>query len=300
MVTSRGLASSQRAAHIQRMSGPDNLQKQHEAFRKAMQSQPTILRPPAATPDSGMPPDLTTRRVPSPSPSLASSTTTGGRPVNSYVHAVLAYLKGVERPVSFGEILQKLNIDLSLQTDILDRVLRNERVSYDEDDSTLEYHAMFAIRTKDDVITLLKQRPNLSGVEYAELKESTPHIDEFITELVRERQVFLVRAKEDGPKVVFLNDTRTRGPVDEVLRQLWASTTVPHDEQELRRELEAVGLKPHGRSIERAGQVASPKPGLVAGDKEKRKNSAKRPFRKIKITNDYLDNIDLNIDPTDL
>lgn len=230
---------------------------------------------------------------------MASSTTVGGRPINSYVHAILSYLKDTERPVSLEEILQKLNVNLHLQTDVLDRILRNERVSYDEHSSTLEYHAVFAIKSKQDIVTLLKQRPNLAGIEYAELKESNPRIDEYINELTKEGQLFLVRTKDDGPKVVFLNDTKTRGPVDEIFRQLWMSTIVPHDERELIKVLETAGLKAHGRPIERPNKTVSSK-SETSGENGGKKSSAKRPFRKIKITNDYLDNIDLNIDPAGL
>lgn len=279
------------------MNGSNNLQKQHEAFRKAMQNQPTLTRPAAVTSSGTLLIEPVARHTPSPASSMTSSTTVGSRPINSYVHAILSYLKDAERPVPLEEIFQKLNVNLHSQTDVLDRILRNERISYDEHGSMLEYHAVFAIKSKQDIITLLKQRPNLVGIEYAELKESNPRIDEYINELVKEREIFLVRTKDDGPKVVFLNDTKTRGPVDEIFRQLWMSTIVSHDERELRRALEAVGLKAHGHPLERPNKAVKSE---ASGGREGRKSSAKRPFRRIKITNDYLDNIDLNIDPAGL
>lgn len=101
--------------------------------------------------------------------------------------------------------------------------------------------------------------------------------------------MLLVRPREDGPKVIFANDLKLERPVDDEFRLLWHSIAVPADE-ELRGALERAGLK-----VASAGSsgAASPSPAPAA----RAKKATKRPFRRIKITNDYLEGIDLSVDP---
>ena len=196
---------------------------------------------------------------------------------------------------------QNLNITLSSHPDILDKILRNDRIAYDEKAGLLFYQATYTIHNKEDLLTVLKNQRNLAGIELAELKEVNPLVDEMALELARSRDIFLIRPREDSTtRVLFYNDYKITRPVDAEFKQLWATTSVPSDDVELRVAIERAGMKAHNKTFTSTTLLTSSLAASTIAAEKQRKKAAKRPFRRIKITNDYLEGIDLNLDPADL
>jgi transcription initiation factor TFIIE subunit beta len=282
-----------------------DLQKQKDAFTEALKRQPVFEAPALKRASS---PSLSTASVAS-SSSAASSQIINGRPINSYVHAIITQVKAAERPVSFDEINSRLNINLHQHSELLDKVLRNERVSFDPQSSTLNFESTFTVRNKDDILALLRMRPNGSGVLMSELKDAHPKAEEMLSDLVQQKEIFLIRGKDDGPRVAFLNDDPntsrlSKTPIDAEFLHLWNSIAVPDDEQEVRVALENAGMKTLSKFTigsnarnELGFASADSQPSLHAG-RIRKAPGAKKPFRRIKITNDYLEGIDLNLDPS--
>ena len=260
-----------------------SLQQQHEAFKKTMQSQAKVQKLTSHT----------TFASTSPSFSISSSTA-GNRPANAHVHAIITYLKENDRPVSLEEIQTRFNVDLlSANREILEKILRNDLVSCDG--KTLRYHAAFSIKSKTDIIDLFRRRNYLSGIDLFDLKQSNTKVEELVHDLARDQEIIIIRAKDDGPKIVFLNDYKVKKLVDDQFKRLWSGTIVPADDLELKEVIESAGMKAHTRTPQQntLAAVAS----ALAVDNRHKKAAPRKRFRKIKITNDYLEGIDLNIDP---
>ncbi|PJF17265.1 hypothetical protein PSACC_02922 [Paramicrosporidium saccamoebae] len=245
-----------------------HLQQQQEAFKKNLQKQQELIRSSVSRPD---PP-------PSPTPSAASSVISN-RPLNSIE---------INRPASLQELYERLGLNLTTQPDLLEKVCRNDRIFYSN--NTLRYEPAFAIRSKEDIIEALRKRNDMTGIDLAELKEAYPKIEEACIDLAKRKEIFLIRPREDGPKVIFLNEFKVENVVDADFRHLWSQVAVPSDDFELRESLEKAGMKACSQTTGMSLATTKPRDS-------KKKTTAKRPFRRIKITNDYLEGIDLSIDP---
>lgn len=133
----------------------------------------------------------------------------------------------------------------------------------------------------------------MSGIDISELKEAYPRVEEACMELSRKGELYLIRPKEDGPKVIFYNDYQAQITVDQNFKQLWGHVQVPADEFELRDALDRAGLKSCSRP-----STSGPGAGSSVKRAEDKKKASSRPYRRrIKITNDYLEGIDLSLDP---
>lgn len=178
------------------------------------------------------------------------------------------------------------------QPDLLDKICRNDRVTYDG--QVLHYNPAFNIKSKEDILLALSKRQDMSGIDLAELKEAYPKVEDAVMDLVKRKEIFLIRTREDGPKVLFLNDFKVERQLDADFRHLWSSISIPPDEFELRAAIFKAGMKPSssGASNNNGNGTNGAQPIV-----QKKKAVAKRPFRRPKITNDYLEGIDLSIVP---
>lgn len=258
----------------------DDLRRQQEEFRRTLQRQPQLPR------------HVVAHAPAAPDASLAAIL--GERPLNAYVHSIIMYLKGTGRPASIQEIKQQLGIDLLAHRDFLGQVCLSDRIDFDPAPRTLRYNPPFGIRTKEDIVPALRRQPNREGIEISELKDTFPRVDDAVAELVRTNDVYVLRVRPDGPRVMFLNEFTQRISVDADLRSLWMSVELPADPNEMRIQMSRAGLTPvpvaDGRNALQTG-AASSEAATAAIRKPQR-----RPNRRIKITNDYL-GIDLTRDP---
>lgn len=260
-----------------------NLQKQQEEFKKVMLRQQAIVRP---SPSPQEAPII----APSPVPSSASS----GRHINSVIHAIITLLKSTNgMPVTLQRIQTVTGFDLAAEPTLLDRLLRNEHIVFEEHQRTLAMRQSLPIKNKEELLQLLKSQRNGTPLEINELKETTPLLEDMAMELADEHKAFVFKPREDSSnKLIFLNDYPNYPNVDSILKRLWTSTDVPADTNQIVASLEKSGMRPHSKASAMLPRPAVQEERTNGRDK---KPVTKRPFRKIKITNDYLEDIDLNL-----
>lgn len=92
---------------------------------------------------------------------------------------IVAMLKECTAPVGFQEILRKSAIDLEASPELLAAVRANPRITSFPDD-TFQYQATYHIRTKQDLLELLKAHHGVAALEVKELRESYIKVDDLI------------------------------------------------------------------------------------------------------------------------
>lgn len=86
--------------------------------------------------------------------------------------------QGLEQPSTIREIHERLNVNLLAQPDLLDKIRRSDRIVYDG--ATLLYRPPFNIRSKDDILAVLRQQPDLTGIDLTDLKDTFPRVEEAV------------------------------------------------------------------------------------------------------------------------
>ena len=213
---------------------------------------------------------------------IPDQTETGSqRHLYSYIYSIINYLKLVEKPTSYDEILNNLKIDIQANTDLLESLSSNPKLIHDPVKRTLLFKPHFSIRSKEELIDLLKNNRS-DGIEYEELKESYSKIDPIIEELVNSRLALVLRGekKDSNVKVLFYNDYPSLKKADPEFVSLWQEIVLPH-ELDIQKELQAAGFK--GLEVSRQEKRLKKSSGSDL-------KSSKRK-RAIKITNTHLSDI---------
>lgn len=260
-----------------------SLKKQQEAFKKVLSRQPQISTPVRIIPQSS------SSQSSVDSAAASSLNVAGGRHINWYIHSIIMYLKSANRPVSLKDIEQELSIDFAQNPIFLERVSLNDRVTFDHDNRTLTYIPPFNVRNKNDIVPALMKQPHMAGIDFAEIKDAFPNVSEAIAELCAQKKVHVVSLKDNGKATIFLNQSTMDPKVDDEFKAMWSNVNVPEDIHELHAAMNRAGLKVSSDS-------ESPATRPAASKDQTKKKSSKRPYRRIKITNDYLEGIDLNLD----
>lgn len=198
------------------------------------------------------------------------------RHLNSYIHTIINLLKQHDRPLNFEEIRTKLNIDLYGNYSILQALRKNNRIVATS--NSLMFKPLYSIRSKEDLLRIIKGLNNEEGIELSKLADSPIDIASFVEEL-KNRKLVIVLKDMDNSEIMFNNDTPIEN-VSESLVELWKGIKVPvyHD---LLLELNSAGLK-----IEKEEGI---KKRIIVKKGKKKKNR-----RKIKITNTHVKELDLN------
>jgi len=259
----------------------NHLQKQQEAFKRQLLNQPII---PKAVAQSHQAPSYGTEISNIPA-------FIGNRPINSYIHSVISHLRSKDRPVTIAEISQTIGVDLEANAILLDKVCLNDRIYFDSLTRKLSYHPPYNLRTRSDIIPALKSQNDLEGICLSEIKDTIPKLDEALGELSKSGDIFVIRIKDDGPRVIFYNDYKITIKVSPEFKNLWSDTAAPLDDSQLYALMNQSGLKPQTKP-----DLTDKNTIVDDGRHLNKKKTIKRPFRRIKITNDYLEGIDLSID----
>jgi len=271
-----------------------SLLQQQKAFQKTLKNLPVIQRKPlsgvvgAATAGGVSSSNVTTAAAGSSTSTFASGVsldhlrpdnteTKGQRHLNSYIHAVISFLKLVQHPVTFEEIKEKISVDIQANKDLFSGILRSEKIIYTN--GKLQYKTAFNIRTKEDLLSLLRSRFD-NGLEYAELKDCCPGLEEMVNALVAKEEVLCIRNKDGAYKALFLNFIKLTKSVDKEFKEMWQSMAVP-DELDLQRELDMAGLKSMDVFDDKRRQDAS----------KNAKKKSQRRGRIVKITNVHMQGV---------
>ncbi|CAG8604854.1 658_t:CDS:2 [Rhizophagus irregularis] len=157
----------------------------------------------------------------------------------------------------------KLNkiADINANKELYNHMINNEKIHYNSVDHTFQYKPDYAIRSKEDLLNLLKERQEKEG------------------ELESEGKIMVIRLMKDGtPRLLYYNDLQFNTPMDKEFVEMFHNVKVP-DESDLKKSLEGAGLR----------TMAVLENKTRAEDKPKQRKR-KQPNRKIKITNTHLEN----------
>ncbi len=100
-----------------------NLARQRDDFKKSLKEQPVLPR--ICQPHSEIISDSSIIKTNMQSNSIDLS---GFRHINSVVHSIISYLKSINRECDVEELKEELNIDLNVQSDLLEKIKLNERI----------------------------------------------------------------------------------------------------------------------------------------------------------------------------
>ncbi|CAG8559197.1 6492_t:CDS:2, partial [Dentiscutata heterogama] len=140
----------------------------------------------------------------------------------------------------------------------------------------------YAIRSKEDLLNLLKDRRDQPGVSRGmPFKELDDCIDltNAIGELEKEGKIMVIRLmKDNSPRLLYWNDQRYITEMDKEFVDMFHSVKVP-DESDLKKSLEDAGL-----------QTMSVLENKTRTEDKPKQKKRKQTNRKIKITNTHLEN----------
>ncbi|KAK1349036.1 transcription factor TFIIE beta subunit, TFIIEB, Tfa2 [Hamiltosporidium tvaerminnensis] len=196
------------------------------------------------------------------------------RHLNSYIHAILTLLKQHDRPLSFSEIKQSLNIDLTQNRQLFDILHKNPKITFTND--TLLFQPLYNIRSAEDLEKIMKESEG--GLLLNDLLDSPVDVQPFIAELQKENKIFVLK-DTDNSQIVFFNGTIQNTAAPQI-KSLFHTISVPNY-QDLIKELNTAGIK--------SGIQEEKKRYVVV-----QKSKVKKYKRKIKITNTHIK--DLNLD----
>ncbi|KAK9723078.1 transcription factor TFIIE beta subunit, TFIIEB, Tfa2, variant 2 [Basidiobolus ranarum] len=199
------------------------------------------------------------------------------------VYTVINFLKSVEEPQTAEDLKRHVNADLDANPELYRTLTQNNKIDYDSKNHTFSYRPAYNIKTKEDLLALLQEKKDEGGMEVRELKDSYIDVKGVVEELAESGQVYIIRNKDDTPRILFYNDPRLNCNFDAEFKQMWHELRAP-DETDLPAELDKAGLKTM-EVFEKKSKSDEPK-----NKKSKARN------RKVKITNTHLEGIDLTQD----
>lgn len=291
------------------------LNKEREAFKAALQKNASIA---ASLPLA----NSTSRNVlQQPQVIIEESSTILQRPIASYIFTILSFLKERQNTfLTFEEINQQIRKEMFSGSnhfnsivdypEIMKRIKGNSQFQVNSQEG-IRFIPLLRITNRMEFLSILSQTPN--GLSINELREGTPSslIDSIINSLLSEGLILMmpIGNSTNSDTIIFEQLSSDTSIIDAGFRRLWRNTTVPLEDSELRGLMVKLKLKIHGPTQEKG---APSEFGGIEGARERMASSrAKRsskslsndnkkkenPYRRIKITNDYLDGIDLNDSP---
>ncbi|CAG8703306.1 16069_t:CDS:2, partial [Acaulospora morrowiae] len=233
-----------------------SLNDQFAAFRKSVASQPVYGRPntskttTSATIQSNskvtldtQPAKKKTRKTVYSQPNETSTV----KNTLSLLHNVISYLKEKVDSPQTAEDLKRENIaDITSNRELYEIMIKNPKIVYNAADGTFQYKPIYPIRSKEDLLKLLKERKDKVGVSrgmlFKDLDDCTD-LTNVIEELEKEGKIMVIRLmKDNSPRLLYWNDQQYNTPMDKEFVDMFNSVKVP-DESDLKKSLEAAGLQ---------------------------------------------------------
>jgi transcription initiation factor TFIIE subunit beta len=200
-------------------------------------------------------------------------------PLSRKIFEIIDCLKQEPVPISNNDVIRKTTIDIMSSPELFEAVKKNDRILYNEQTQTFEFKPNYKIRTREDLLDLLRRHRGVTGMEVKELKQSYTRVTELIEELDKEKLILCMRNKDGSAKVVYYNDPSFRISISDEFKKYWNDVKLPLD-MDLEPELKKAGLAPMQVELKKV------KAGGVDGKKKKRKS-------RFKMTNTHLEGVDL-------
>ncbi|KAM0786154.1 hypothetical protein ACM66B_006962 [Microbotryomycetes sp. NB124-2] len=224
---------------------------------------------------------MQTPTTPMSSSSETASSIIGRHWATQLLHAV-DYLKQHANPIRLEELAIRSGVEALLSNpQLLQSFTSHERVLVDDRLGLYSYKPDYVLRSKADLVSLLRVHATRGGFAVKTLRDSWPQVNNAIEELEREGKVFVMRTggsgdREGQMKAVYLNEMPEQNSIDKEFRDLWSTLKTPI-EDELANELRSAGL-----SAASAANKAAP---VVVKKKAKGRKSSNR---RVKIVNTHL------------
>jgi transcription initiation factor TFIIE subunit beta len=213
--------------------------------------------------------------------------------LNSSVFAVLNYLKKVDKPQSLENIKHGAQVDVQSDKQLFERLRANPRIKFLPNSHMFEFLPEHNIRTAENLLAAVEDRyrrnveakdlPASICFEFKELLDSNSNVKPLIEQLEEDGKIFVTRkANDNNIKAIYFNPHKIQFQVDEEFKSVWSSLKIP-DETDLTRDLKSAGMK--------TSEVSKIK--ITHKQPPKKKSSSNR---KIKLTNQHLEGIDLTQD----
>jgi len=201
------------------------------------------------------------------------------------------YLNGDSEALSFDDLLDEANqLDLSPKQKqwLLTESLPNNPRIHVTLDGKYAYKAVFNLKDKKSLIRLLDKYDSrgLGSVTFDDVKESLPHAEKIVKQLVDNNKIILVTRPVDKKKILFYNDLSLSFNVDEEFQKSWRLIAVDGMDEAKIEEY----LKNHGiNSMQDVGLKKT-----IPMHKRKENKKRKQTFKKLNqhmgdILQDYSD-----------
>ncbi|KAI8055262.1 hypothetical protein BDF22DRAFT_676314 [Syncephalis plumigaleata] len=268
-----------------------SLSAQRESFRKRMAAQPVLQRAtpvakPSDTPVSGTSGSNdavgSANRLKRGRNTTLAMAGSNADETRMRFYRIMSHIKKQDGPLTAAELKRDTNVDIMKDAALLKALAQNSKIIYDADKGTFAYKPDYNVRTKEEVLALLRERGSRGGIEICELKDSNANVAKLAEELSAAGEILIARNRDGTARILYYNDTSLNTEMDEEFQVMWRSLKVP-DEADLPKRMAEAGLKT--MEVFETGVKKEPK--------------TKRPkqrTRKGKITNTHLEGIDLTKD----
>ncbi|KAK6461033.1 TFIIE beta subunit core domain-containing protein [Scheffersomyces coipomensis] len=278
-----------------------DLSAQLSAFKNKIKNGPSVLA--ARRPIIGKPqPSTSTPATPKPALNNVSSPLKSGatkRPTESVTDILkrqklanadisgshlstllllaVEHIKQYDYPIPVSQLQSYLSVDVN---DTLLALLKEiDRIKYDPENETLEYVSLHNIKSPEDLLNFLKAQNTFKGTPVKDLKDGWAGCIAAIDSLDKQNKILVLRnKKENAPRMVWINEGRNLGKIDDEYQKMWAEVKIPEADN-LYQALIDQGLKPTGAD-----------PNLIKKKPQQQEKKQKKA-RRGKITNTHMKGI---------
>ncbi|KAJ1342229.1 hypothetical protein BSLG_003152 [Batrachochytrium salamandrivorans] len=201
-------------------------------LRRRMLAQP-IIKKQTILPTENDPNKSTIQNKVVKAPMLYSS---DGIPVARKLFDIVMLLKAEEQPLTNNDMIRKLAMDVVNDSELFESACNNERIFYDRAKGTFEYKPTYKIRSKEDLLELLKKNRGITGMEVKELKDSCNGIIGYIEELDAQQSIIIIRNRDESPRIVYYNHNQLNLEISQEFKDHWHQVPLPL-ESDLGKEL---------------------------------------------------------------
>ncbi|KAI9096067.1 hypothetical protein DFS34DRAFT_151797 [Phlyctochytrium arcticum] len=203
---------------------------------------------------------------------------------NTKVYTIINTLKerdgNGEPPLTEKEIMRLTAINVTSTPGLADLLRHNPKIIWNPTNKTYQYRPKYTIRSKEDLVALVKEHRFEGGMEVKELLDSWNNVIPVIQELEKSGDLFALKTKDGKPRIVFYNDKELNVTMSSEFHKYWHEVQLPK-ETDLAKELERAGLK--------SMEVFS----TMDKDANKPKGKRRRQTKRIKLTNTHLEGLDI-------
>jgi len=195
-----------------------------------------------------------------------------GTNIGTQIRFAIDKLKEKGTPMSFDDILNYLSCQSASddQKRAIRRILqRSPSVLFKKEGfsgkGSYEYKSKYGIKNADQLRAYLQKQTHAMGLSVAGLSDGWTKARSEIERLENQHELLVTRTKkkdETIPKMVWQDDPSLHSRIDHQFKEIWYSTPLPPNPDDLRKALDAAGIKP-------TSEPPKTKSNIIKKDKKK-------------------------------